>query len=76
MEELKNIPEDVHITDIFEHVTPPQLAATPELRKKLIQHYRDERLKFTEEKKKGKKAKVKADAKKVENLLDAKATDG
>jgi len=72
MEELTNIPDDVHITDIFHHVTPPQVAATPELRRQLIEYYREERRKFSEEKMKGRKAKKLNNEKKAEELLGEK----
>lgn len=72
--ELQNIPDDLQITDVFLHVTPPEVAANPELRARLIEHYREERRLFVEDNVKGKRVK-KAKAKTKEEVLDAKVGD-
>lgn len=57
--ELTNIPEDLAITDVFEHVPPLEVANNPDLRRRLIEFYREEREKFVDEGKRGKKVKPK-----------------
>lgn len=69
--ELANLPDDVEITEVFHHVTPPLVAQTPELRRRLIEFYREERKKFVEENTKGKKV-AKGEAKSTEDLLESK----
>lgn len=67
-EELKNIPADLKITDVFLHLEPIEVARNPELRRQLIEHHRAERMLFMEE---GKRAKKVASKKTKEHNLDA-----
>lgn len=67
-EELKNIPDDLEITDVFLHVEPIDVARDHKLRRRLIEYYREERQKFMEDGKRAKK--LKTDKSKKESKID------